>query len=53
MAWANRMKNDVDYARHWVVTMKSLFDIEDENNNRILERNEFDRFIMATSAAIM
>ena len=47
------MKNDADFAKQWVVAMKNLFDIEDENNNKILERAEFDKFIMSSSAAIM
>ena len=47
------MKNDPDFAKQWVVAMKNLFDIEDENNNKILERHEFDRFIVSSSAAIM
>ena len=47
------MKNDEAFAKQWVICMKNLFDIEDENNNRILERHEFDRFIRASTAAIM
>ena len=47
------MKNDADFAKQWVVAMKNLFDIEDENNNKILERAEFDKFIMSSNAAIM
>ena len=32
---------------------KSLFDLEDDNNNKVLERTEFDRFIIATMSATM
>ena len=48
-----RYDYDPDFAKQWVVAMKNLFDIEDENNNKILERHEFDKFIMASTAAIM
>ena len=37
------MKNDPDFAKQWVVAMKNLFDIEDENNNKILETRLLER----------
>ena len=42
------MNSDDNYQRQWALVLKCLFDIEDENNNKVLERAEFDRFIIAT-----
>ena len=47
------MNSDPDFQRQWAMLTKSLFDIEDENNNKVLERAEFDRFIIATMSATL
>ena len=47
------MKNDEDYARHWVSIVQKLFNLEDKDDSNALERAEFDRFLMTTSSAIL
>ena len=53
LVFANRMKNDADFARHWVSITQKLFNLEDKDDSNTLERGEFDRFCMTTSAALM
>ena len=36
--FANRMKDDVSFARQWVLTMKQLFDIEDASSDKLLQK---------------
>ena len=43
--WADRMKSDPDFAKCWVVAIKTLFDLEDVNKNGVLEKDEFKSFI--------
>ena len=47
------MNSDKDFQRQWAMLVKSLFDLEDDNNNKVLERTEFDRFIIATMSATL
>ena len=33
LVFANRMKNDVDFARHWVSIVQKLFNLEDKDDS--------------------
>ena len=44
MVWADRMGTDIDFAKQWVLCIKSLFEIEDVNNDGVLQRDEFNKF---------
>ena len=43
--WADRMHSDKDFANQWLYTIKTLFDIEDINKKKTLEKSEFFAFI--------
>ena len=47
------MKSDIDFARHWVQTLKNLFDLEDDSSDKLLQKPEFDRYISSTSSIMM
>ena len=45
LVWAQRMKNDADFARVWLLGQKELFEIEDADDDEVLQEGEFYRFI--------
>ena len=53
MIWAKRMDSDSEFSNHWLFTVKTLFDIEDENKNTVLEKEEFFNFFRAYTSVTM
>ena len=52
LSWAERMETDVEYTKVWIATIKQLFDVEDQNNDKTLQKEEFAKF-MSTVQLIM
>ena len=46
------MATDVEYTKVWIATIKQLFDVEDQNNDKTLQKDEFAKF-MSTVQLIM
>ena len=46
------METDVEYTKVWIATIKQLFDVEDQNNDKTLQKEEFAKF-MSTVQLIM
>ena len=47
------MQSDPEFGRHWLSSIKELFDIEDADGNLILDREEFDRFYRQLKSAMV
>ena len=42
--WAGRMQNDPEYAKVWIHTLKELYELEDVNGDKQLQKDEFEKF---------
>ena len=45
ISWAERMNKDEEFAKVWILTVKQLFDLEDQNGDKTLQKEEFTKFI--------
>ena len=52
LVWAQRMKNDDEFARVWLLGQKELFEIEDADDDGVLQEGEFYRFIQSVRASM-
>ena len=39
------MHKDEEFAKVWILTVKQLFDLEDQNGDKTLQKEEFTKFI--------
>ena len=52
LAWAERLSTDEEFAMVWIATVRQLFDVEDVNGDKTLQKDEFFKF-MTTIKLIM
>ena len=53
ITWAERMQKDEEYAKVWILTIKELFDLEDQNNDKTLQKDEFTKFISTLQLVVL